>query len=140
MDLDPLQRLLAESDIRNLIAHLAQLADDGDIDEYLTLYAEDGSWEVTGDPPWQGIEGLRSGVEQRRRDHVQGPGTATRHLNTTLRVTVDGPDDATAESYFLYLTTKPRPEVALTGRYYDRFRRTADGWKMVSRRVVTEVN
>jgi 3-phenylpropionate/cinnamic acid dioxygenase small subunit len=140
--LDPMERLIAESEIRNVVARLAHLADDAKLDEYLDLYTEDGSWGHDDNPPFVGREGLRAGAEQRIHDQVQGLGTGRRHINTTLAVTVVGPDDATAESYFLYLATKDvdHPQVLGTGRYLDRFRRTPDGWKLASRRIVTGVN
>jgi 3-phenylpropionate/cinnamic acid dioxygenase small subunit len=133
---------MAESEIRNLVARLAHLADEAKLDEYLDLYTEDGSWAHDADQPFVGPEALRAGAEQRIAAHVQGPGTGTRHINTTLWVAIEGPDTATAESYFLYLATKDveRPEVLGTGRYLDRFRRTANGWKLASRCVVTAIN
>ena len=138
MELEPIQRLIAESEIRNLVARLAHLADDANLDEYLDLYTEDGSWAHDDDPPAVGRDAMRAGAEQRIATGIQGPGTGRRHLNTTLSVTVEGPDAATAESYFLYLATKDveQPTVLKTGRYLDRFRRTPKGWKLVSRRVV----
>jgi ketosteroid isomerase-like protein len=142
VDLDPLQRVVAESEIRNLVAHLGHLADDGDITEYLSFFVEDGLWGLEGQQPRVGLEDIRAGVEQRRKDLVQGPGAGTRHLNTTLSITIDGPDSAHAESYVLFVGTKgtDHPEIVFTGRYLDEFRRTPDGWKMVSRHIVPDVN
>jgi 3-phenylpropionate/cinnamic acid dioxygenase small subunit len=142
VEVDPLQRLIAESEIRNLVGRLAHLADDANTDEYLTLYTEDGSWGYENDPPFTGKDGLRRGATERIEGGIQGPGTGTRHINTTLAITVESQDEARSESYFLYLGTKEsdHPEILRTGRYVDRFRRTPDGWKIVSRRIVTAVN
>ena len=80
-------------------------------------------------------------VKEDRASGVQGPGTASRHVNTALWVRVDGPDEAHAESYYLYLReANTGPVVQLTGRYVDTFRRTSAGWKFASRKIVANVN
>jgi len=136
-----LDRLVAERDIRNLIARLAHLADDGDIDEYLDMWTEDSSWSGPDGIQHTGREGRRARVEAHRADGTQGPGTHARHLNTTLWVTFDDDDHARAESYYLYLRdATTEPQLKLTGRYYDQFRRTPDGWKYSGRTIVPEIN
>ena len=52
---DLLQRLDAGPQIRNLIARLGHLADDGDLKEYVTLFTED------------------SGLDRPERRHALGP-------------------------------------------------------------------
>lgn len=72
---------------------------------------------------------------------VQGPGTGSRHLNTTVWLRLDTPDEAHAESYWAHLReANTAPVIARTGRYVDSFLRTADGWKFASRRMVADVN
>ncbi|WP_236791990.1 nuclear transport factor 2 family protein [Amycolatopsis sp. GM8] len=143
-DMTSLRRLLDEAEIRNLIARVAHLADDGDIDEYLSHWCEDASWGGSGRPLLSGQDALRAGVLQRREEGIQGPGAGTRHVNTTLWVEVDVPaGTASAQSYFVLLAPEKDTNghrVARTGRYDDRFRRTADGWKFVSRQITAEVN
>ncbi|HLY83336.1 MAG TPA: nuclear transport factor 2 family protein [Acidimicrobiales bacterium] len=140
-DIDPVQRMVSESEIRNLVARLGQLADDGDLDEYLSLWMEDGEWERPDGDRFRGHAALLARINEDRASGVQGPGTASRHVNTTLWVRVDGPDDAHAESYWLYLrNANTAPVIQLTGRYVDTFRRTSDGWKFASRRIVADVN
>ena len=142
MALDPIDRLLAENEIRNLVGRIAQLADDGDLEVYLQLFTADATWANGDAIAHTGHEDLLAGAQQRRSDGIQGPGTGTRHLNTTLWVDVEGPDDAYAESTFLVLDASGDGDVVvrMTGRYEDRFRRTPDGWKLASRRIVTDVN
>lgn len=130
------ERWAAESEIRNLVARLGHLADDGDLEVYITLFTEDAVWRgPTG--THQGHEDLLAGARQRRADKIQGPGTDTRHVNTTLWVEVDGPDTARAQSYYLYLRQAgtQSPVLAMSGRYDDTFRRTPDGWKLASRTI-----
>jgi hypothetical protein len=150
-DIDGLTRCMAESEIRNVVARLAHLADDGDIDEYLSLLAEDASWGTTGRPVRQGHADLRARVLEDRASGVQGPGAASRHLNTTLWVEVDDEDHAHAESYFLYITNanggspgstdrESAPVLQLTGRYRDTFVRVGGRWKLQTRRILTGIN
>ncbi len=148
---DALDRLLAESEIRNLVARLGHLADDGDIDEYLSLLTEDAEWTTPGRPTRKGHADLRARILEDRAAGVQGPGAASRHVNTALWVEVDG-DRGRAESYFLYITNAnggapgstvqdaSTPVVQLTGRYVDEFVRTPDGWKLRSRTIRRDVN
>ncbi len=150
--LDPMQRCIAESEIRNVVARLGHLADDGDIDEYLSLLTDDATWASSGRPPRQGHPDLRARILEDRAAGIQGPGAATRHVNTTLWVQVDDADHARAESYWLYLTEAnggaagsygdrgATPIVQMTGRYVDTFRRTPAGWKLSSRTIHQGVN
>ena len=140
MTLDPGQTLAAELEIRNLIARLAHLADDGNLDEYLELFTEDASWSHLGDTPRVGKASIGEGAEQRIRESVQGPGSGTRHLNTTLYVTIEDPNHAEAISYFLYVGTRGGVVPMKTGRYIDQFLCTTDGWKLASRVLVEDVN
>jgi ketosteroid isomerase-like protein len=136
-------RLIAESEIRNLVARLAHLADDGDLEhEYLPLFTEDASWGIVGtDMTANGHAEILAAAQDRRRSGIQGPGSGLRHINTTLWVSVDTPDDAHAESYFVAISTKSPDGLALrsTARYVDTFRRTSDGWRLADRSIVTTV-
>ncbi|MCH6231613.1 nuclear transport factor 2 family protein [Microbacterium sp. CFH 31415] len=150
MPLDPIVRLTAESDIRNLIARLGHLADDGDPDEYLGLWTEDGVWDRGNGEAHRGREALRERVLAYRASGLQGPGTGTKHLNTTLWVSIDSDDRAHAQSYFVFLTgasnaialelDAPRPQIALSGRYDDEFVRTGAGWRIRSRTITVDVS
>ena len=40
----------ADAEIRTLLARIAQLADTGDLDEYLTLFTEDAVWGMPDNP------------------------------------------------------------------------------------------
>jgi ketosteroid isomerase-like protein len=125
-----------ERQIRNLVTRLAHLADYGDLDEYMSWLTEDAVWDFV-DTSIQGAAAIREDRVGRRQQGGQGPGTHTRHVNTTLWVDVDGSDQATAHSYFLYVRgADTSPSLGLTGRYHDTFRRTADGWKLAHRRIV----
>jgi len=129
------QRLADELEIRNLVARLAQLADMGDLNEYVSLFTEDASWEMPG-APRRGHADIMAGAQDRRSSGTTGPGSNTRHVISTLSVQGDGSDEATSDSYWLfYGNTTTAPAVQLMGHYHDTMRRTADGWKLARRQI-----
>jgi 3-phenylpropionate/cinnamic acid dioxygenase small subunit len=135
--------LAAELEIRNLLARLAHYADSGETDMYLSLLTEDVTWAMPPNPAIglpaserRGHDEIAAGQRERVAAGVQGPGSNTMHVLTTIAVEVDG-DRAIARSYFQYLTsTSTEPTVLNVGRYSDELRRTAQGWRL-SRRTVT---
>jgi ketosteroid isomerase-like protein len=137
-----LRKTLDEVEIRNVIASIAMLADDGDLNEYGTFFAEDAHWEMRTEPgkppmfpPVKGRAAVMEAGRQRRADGIAGPGTHTYHAIQTTMVKVTG-DTATARSYLVfYKNAHVVPEAALMKVYRDEFRRTADGWKLAVRLI-----
>ena len=133
-----------DAEIRNLVASLAHEADSGDVATYVSLFADDAVWEMPGNPlvglapdRRTGRADIGAGVEDRRRAGVQGPGSHTLHVITTMRVEIDG-DVATAHSYWQYYAdTAADPVLRGVGQYHDTIRRTPEGWKVARRTVVT---
>jgi 3-phenylpropionate/cinnamic acid dioxygenase small subunit len=143
-----IERLADEMEIRNLVAQLAHLADMAeDLEEYLACFTDDAVWSFPGDEReglelsdsrTEGHDAIRADRLSRRADRFQGPGTHTRHVNTTLAVRVHDHETAQAESYWLFVTdTTGEPQVRSIGHYLDRFVRTDEGWKFVSRQITT---
>ena len=129
------QRLIDELEIRNLVARLAQLADMGDLDEYVSLFTEDASWEMPG-APRHGRADIMAGAQDRRNSGTTGPESHTRHVISTLLVQSDGSDKATADSYWLfYGNTTTTPAVQLMGHYHDTLHRTPKGWRLARREI-----
>ena len=118
--------------IRNVVARLAILADEGDLDEYVDLFTDDARWDMpVGE--LQGRENLLAGAIERRAAGTVGPGSNTRHVITTQAVAVDG-DEAASDSYFqFWVNTATEPSIALFGTYQDRLVRTGGGWKLAHR-------
>lgn len=137
MDEKRLQRAADELEIRNLVARLAQLADDGELDEYIQLFTEDAVWDggaALGTK--QGHAELLAAARDRRASGAAGPGTNSRHVITTSVVDV-ADDRATGRAVFhFYVKTDGAPELALLGLYDDEFERTDGGWRL-SRRAIT---
>lgn len=147
MDDPRLQRLADEADIRNLVARLAHLADLAPtLDAYLACFTEDAIWEyseaaratVADERPGLRVVGVAAIAADRGRlrdEKFQGPGANTFHVNTTLAVRVLSETEAEAESYWLFVSGDSEPQVRKIGHYHDRFRRTAQGWKLAHRVV-----
>ncbi len=139
------QRLADYLAIADLVARLAHMADMGhDLDQYLDCLTEDAVWEFPGNPSLglaptrsEGRRQIAADRATRRIDRFQGPGTGSRHLNTTLTVQVRGSDAAEAESCWLFVAAGPDgPVVRAMGAYQDRFRRTDGRWKLANRRII----
>jgi uncharacterized protein (TIGR02246 family) len=132
---DGIARIAAELEIRNLIARVAQLADHGDLEEYASLFTEDGSWEFPGGPR-HGRADILAGARERRRQKVTGPGTATRHVITTLAVQVADATTAIADSYWLFWRdTATSPALVNMGHYHDVVRHEAGAWRIARREI-----
>ena len=131
-------------DIRTLIAKLAQLADVGQVDDYVALFMPDAVWAMPAIPQSglapserRGIDEIAAGVRERRAAGVQGPGTNTAHVVTTISVDMDGDDAAVATSTWMFIadTASPAPRLQGFGRYRDTVVRTGGGWKLARREI-----
>jgi uncharacterized protein (TIGR02246 family) len=128
-------RVEAELQIRNVIARIAILADQGDLDEYADQFTEDAVWAFPS-APRLGRADIRAGAEGRRAEGTTGPGTATRHVITTVAVRVDQSDRATADSYFVFLqNTTTSPTIFNMGAYRDSFVRDGQIWRLARREI-----
>jgi len=122
-------------EIGNVLARIAHCSDAGTIEEYGACFTEDARWEMPGQPARRGRKEIAAAGAERRAAGVTGPGTHTRHLISTVAVTVEG-DEAIAESCWQFYTgTSGRPVLASMGSYRDSFRRTPQGWLLAERVV-----
>jgi 3-phenylpropionate/cinnamic acid dioxygenase small subunit len=134
----------ADAEIRTLLARIAQLADTGDLDEYLTCFTEVAVWQMPDNPAVgmtanakRGHAEIRQGAEERRASGLQGPGTATRHVLTTTAITVESEARATARSYFMFFgTTAGTPTIRTMGQYDDVLVKGEHGWQL-AHRIIT---
>jgi 3-phenylpropionate/cinnamic acid dioxygenase small subunit len=132
-----------DGEIRTLLARLAQLADSGDLDEYLTLFLPDAEWVIpeipqTGVPASvrTGVEEIAAGVRERRAAGVQGPGTNTAHMVTTIAVEFVHAGEAVARSTWLFLAdTSTAPRIQSFGRYVDTLRAVDGAWRLARREI-----
>ena len=120
--------------VRNVVARLAMLADEGDLEEYADLFTDDARWDMPGGE-LQGRDNLLAGAIERRAAGTVGPGSNTRHVIATQAVVVDG-DEAASDAYWqFWANTATEPSVALFGTYRDRLVRTDAGWKLAHRTI-----
>jgi uncharacterized protein (TIGR02246 family) len=133
-----LAKVADELAIRNLIARVAQLTDDGDPDDYAQCFTEDATWEIPG-APRRGRDDIRTGLLDRRAIKACGPGTESRHMITTSSVRVLGADTAAAASTWMFCTElRTGPIVRATGVYADDLVRTDEGWRVLHRRIILD--
>lgn len=132
-----IRQVADDLEIRNLVsrlAHLADVAPNDELDEYVSLFTDDAHWEMPGSAI-DGRDSIMAGAKARRASGIQGPGTHTRHVITTHRVAVEG-DTATGRAYFMMVgDTDTAPRVRAAGQYDDQYRRTPDGWKLARRDI-----
>jgi uncharacterized protein (TIGR02246 family) len=120
--------------VRNVVARVALYADGPDVDAYVDLFTPDAVWEMPG-APRRGHAEIRAGSEERRAAGQIGPGSNTRHVISTVAVTVDG-DQAVADSYWqFYVDTATAPRLQLMGTYHDELVRVAAEWKLANRQI-----
>ncbi|MBV9284296.1 MAG: nuclear transport factor 2 family protein [Acidimicrobiia bacterium] len=120
--------------VRNLVARVAQYADGPDVDAYVALFTADAVWDMPG-APRRGLDEIRAGSEERRAAGTIGPSSNTRHVVSTIAVTIDG-DQAVADSVWqFYADTASAPRLQLMGTYRDQCVRTDGKWKLAHRTI-----
>ncbi len=55
----------------------------------------------------KGVEAIEEGVRERRAGGVQGPGTSSRHVITTVAVSLDSDVEASSTAYWLFFRDTP---------------------------------
>jgi len=120
--------------VRNVVARVALYADGPDVDAYVDLFTPDAVWAMPG-APRRGHAEIRAGSEERRAAGQIGPGSNTRHVVSTMAVTVDG-DRAVADSTWqFYVDTATAPRLQLMGTYRDELVRIGAEWRLARRQI-----
>ncbi|WP_040337410.1 nuclear transport factor 2 family protein [Candidatus Blastococcus massiliensis] len=125
--MDEIQQLVAESEIRNLVARYAHLVDDAQVQEWSELFAEDGRMEAWAMP----LEGRPALVEW-----INGvlSGPKLRHIMGATHVVVDSATEAHGTADMVLLAAAEGSwVVAAAPRYVDRYVKTAAGWRFAER-------
>lgn len=130
---DMQQRIADELAIRNLIAKLAHLADDGDLDDYIQCFTNDARWGGAGQEWRTGHSEILAGAKERRAGGIVGPGSGSRHVVTTSWLDIDG-EQATARTVFhFYMGLDSEPKLVAMGVYQDVFKRDEQQWRLSER-------
>jgi ketosteroid isomerase-like protein len=132
----PIERAAVGWECERLIHLYAMLNDAGDFEAMAQMFTEDGVFAR----PSQGdvlIRGKAAILEA----YTSRPSRFTRHLITSVVVTVEDPDNARAHSYLSLHTGQPGEGVPrpaepawFIGDFKDRFVRRAGAWKFSERR------
>jgi uncharacterized protein (TIGR02246 family) len=120
--------------VRNVVARLALYADGPDVDAYVDLFTHDAVWDMPG-APRRGHAEIRAGSEERRAAGQIGPGSNTRHVVSTVAVTVDGDRAVADSSWQFYVDTVSSPKLQLMGAYHDELVRVDGQWKLARRQI-----
>jgi anthranilate 1,2-dioxygenase small subunit len=125
--MDEIQQLVAENEIRNLVARYAHLVDDAQVDEWGELFPEDGRMEAFTIP----LEG-RAAIVEWINGVLSGP--KLRHMIAGTHVVVDSATEAHGTVDTLLLAAVEGSWiVAGAPRYVDRYVKTAEGWRFAER-------
>jgi hypothetical protein len=125
-----IDELVAERDIRALVASYAQLADDDAVEPWSELFAEDGFLDAGNARP-VGRQALREWLVGVQADRPM------RHLVCNVVISVDSSTTATGAMDLLLLAGKDgRWVVSATMRYADRYRLVDGSW-LFAERVLT---
>jgi coniferyl-aldehyde dehydrogenase len=125
-----IDELVAERDIRRLVASYAQLADDAAVGDWSELFTAHGVLD-TGNTRAVGREALRNWLVSVLA------GRSMRHLVSNVAVTVDSPTTATGRMDLLLLGDHDgRWAVSATMRYADRYQLVDGSW-LFAERVLT---
>jgi ketosteroid isomerase-like protein len=122
-----------ECALRNLIARFAQATDVGTLDDYANCLSEDATMAIDGLAPRIGRAEIVAAMASNREQALFGPGSGSVHIVGASVIEVDG-DIARASTSFLFVGSAGR-DLGSAGRYADTFERTADGWRLMQRRV-----
>jgi hypothetical protein len=128
----PLQRLADEAEIRALSATYARGLDRHDRDLVRSVFSEDATTHYGA---------FRGGPDEMADMAMLALSAyrATQHLLGQILLTIDG-DTAVGEVYFQAFHQHAAEDFDrfISGRYVDRYARTADGWRMTHRTEVVD--
>ncbi len=118
-------------EIQMLSSRYAMAMDEGDQEQWIDTWSEDGIWE--------GGIGRYAGLEKLRRlladlgDRIKGK----RHLMTNFVIDGDS-DSARQKCYLMVVEIGEQPRLVSTLFYQDQLRKIAGQWKFVHRQVALD--
>lgn len=125
--MNEIERLVAESDIRKLVALYPQAADDGAYETFSSLFIPDGAIQI-GNERMSGRKEISKWLET---THAVGP---LRHLMLNPSIELDSPNTAHGKMDMALLVKKDGKWVLTApSRYNDTFKRTNEGWRFAER-------
>lgn len=128
--MDDIERLLVERACSRLVVRFCELVDSYGHEELAGLWAEDAVWNT-----WKGPQHGRKAI----RDYLDAKpkGAVGVHVVQNILIDVDDAGSASGNSVFSFYGGEPGAPEARTprvlGRFRDRFKLTAEGWRFASR-------
>ncbi len=118
--------------IRELYARYAFTIDNGQFDEWVSCFTEDGVFDSPRLGRHSGPAGLRRFTQIYKESLA---GAQVRHMMDNLTFQIEG-DRATGACYLTYYHCKEgKAELAAIGHYRDELRKVGGRWLFASRRV-----
>ena len=135
--LTSIERAAIAWECERLIHHYAMLNDAGDFHAMADMFAEGGGYSRPTAP-----DVFIRGRDKVLESYLARPPRHTRHMITSVVITVQDADNATGHSYLALHTGKPGEDGAvgqadpayLIGDFKDTFVRDAETWKFMERR------
>jgi hypothetical protein len=122
--------------IKDLYARYAQATDTDDFEEWADCFLVDGWMEYATQPTGRvvGRAALRRMVEGNTKWAQDNGIASTRHLNTNLRITIDG-QRARGQCYVMawWFHKDGRLEICTVGGYRDEIQKVNDRWYFAGR-------
>ncbi|HVY85453.1 MAG TPA: nuclear transport factor 2 family protein [Caulobacterales bacterium] len=140
--MNDLERMAIEHACARLQTRYCIYADNGEVENFVSLFAEDGSVAVPEHPAFVGHEAIRWSMNA-----LVATGVTMRHIMTNSLVDVHDESNASGLCYLIAYGSKapadkdgwrPMEHPGTIGHYKDVFRRTPNGWRFASR-VLTRV-
>jgi hypothetical protein len=127
--------------IRDLIVRIGMVRSHGTPEEYMALFTPDAQWErrpgPDGKPRIDGAEKELAHARENQAKGMSGPGSHRHHVIPMTVADVDG-DRAKALSQLIFLEKcDGKPEIVKMWILKDDLVRTANGWRVSYRRLVT---
>lgn len=123
------------SQIRTVLAQIAQYADGGSLEDYIELFAEDAEWELQGRQKIKGHDAILAAAQQRRADKVTGPRSNTRHVVSTSIVAVQDAHAQARSVFQFFESVNTSPTLTAIGVYRDTFEKVSGAWKLKTRLI-----
>lgn len=129
-----LERQQDEAECTRLCVDFANHIDARRYEQVLALFTEDGTLDRMGNA-LVGHRQIAGFLDARPQD------LATRHLCTNIRVEFSSADEAQGACYVLFFRGSPEGSSAVIAEppsvveYHDRYRKTAQGWRIQERRI-----
>jgi len=131
------ERRAIEADCTRLAIAYAVLVDAWRNDEFAALFADDAELVVPRGT-YRGPAAIKAAMDARDRSFV------SRHVITTVLVTVESPTTASGMAYLTHYKGAPPAGKSVVqgatpsavGTYHDRYVKTAQGWRIARREIV----